>query len=109
MKGENVTKAKGNPSERAFKVIVAPYFSEKGTNITANSNQYTFKVAADADKVEIKHAVESLFNVVVESVNTINTHAKSKRFKQMLGKRNAFKKAFVKLKQGCEINFVEKE
>lgn len=109
MKGENESKAKGKPTERALKIILAPYFSEKSTNITANNNQYTFKVTADADKVEIKHAIESLFNVVVESVNTINTHAKSKRFKQMLGKRNSFKKAFVKLKQGCEINFVEKE
>jgi large subunit ribosomal protein L23 len=89
---------------RLAQVLVAPIVSEKGTLIAEKNNQVLFKVLPDATKPEIKAAVESLFNVQVESVRTVVQKGKTKRFGRSIGRRNHVKKAFVALKEGQELN-----
>ena len=91
--------------ERVFKVLVGPHISEKATVLADSKGQFVFKVATDATKLEIKKAVESLFNVKVESVNTTLTKGKNKRFGRSLGRRQDFKKAYVSLAEGQTIDF----
>ncbi|MDR1888425.1 MAG: 50S ribosomal protein L23 [Zoogloeaceae bacterium] len=93
--------------ERLLQVLLAPQISEKATYVAEKRNQVVFRVAADAAKPEIKAAVELLFKVEVESVQVLNVKGKVKRFRQMKGQRKGWKKAFVSLKAGQEINFVE--
>jgi large subunit ribosomal protein L23 len=93
--------------ERLLQVLLAPQISEKATFIAEKNEQIVFRVAADATKPEIKAAVEQLFKVEVESVQVLNVKGKLKRFKQVTGYRKGWKKAFVSLKAGQEINFVE--
>lgn len=95
-----------NP-ERLMQVLLAPQVSEKATWVADKRNQVVFCVAADAAKPEIKAAVELLFKVEVESVQVLNVKGKVKRFRQARGVRKGWKKAFVSLKAGQEINFVE--
>lgn len=91
-----------NP-ERKFDVILAPWITEKSTE-GAERNQFTFRVARDATKVEIKSGIEELFRVTVTKVNTINMRGKVKRFKGRLGKRAAYKKAIVTIAEGQSID-----
>jgi large subunit ribosomal protein L23 len=98
--------AKAAP-ERLLQVLLAPQISEKATYVADKRNQVVFRVAADAAKPEIKAAVELLFKVEVESVQILNVKGKVKRFRQAKGLRKGWKKAFVSLKAGQEINFVE--
>ncbi|MDR3324022.1 MAG: 50S ribosomal protein L23 [Zoogloeaceae bacterium] len=93
--------------ERLLQVLLAPQISEKATYVADKHEQVVFKVAADATKPEIKAAVELLFKVEVEGVQVLNIKGKVKRFRQTLGRRKGWKKAFVSLKPGQEINFVE--
>ncbi|MDR2365333.1 MAG: 50S ribosomal protein L23 [Zoogloeaceae bacterium] len=93
--------------ERLLQVLLAPQISEKATWVADKRNQVVFRVAADAAKPEIKAAVELLFKVEVESVQVLNVKGKVKRVRQMKGRRKGWKKAFVSLKAGQEINFVE--
>ena len=93
--------------ERLLQVLLAPQVSEKATYIADKNEQVVFKVASDATKPEVKAAVELLFKVQVESVNVANVKGKSKRFGKMMGRRKNWKKAFVCLKPGQEINFAE--
>ncbi|MDR0736078.1 MAG: 50S ribosomal protein L23 [Zoogloeaceae bacterium] len=93
--------------ERLMQVLLAPQVSEKATWIADKRNQVVFRVVADAAKPEIKAAVELLFKVEVESVQVLNVKGKVKRFRQAMGTRKGWKKAFVSLKAGQEINFVE--
>lgn len=86
-----------------FDVIRAPVITEKST-IALESNKYTFKVAQDSTKYDIKIAVETLYKVKVEQVNTIVLKGKVKRFKGRLGKRSDVKKAIVKLASGQKID-----
>jgi large subunit ribosomal protein L23 len=86
-----------------FDVIRAPVITEKSTIATEN-NQYTFKVATDSTKQDIKIAVETLYKVKVEKVNTINVKGKVKRFRGRIGKRNDVKKAIVRLASGQKID-----
>ncbi|KAI5916589.1 MAG: 50S ribosomal protein L23 [Proteobacteria bacterium] len=95
--------------ERLLQVLLAPQVSEKATYIADKNEQVVFKVAADATKPEVKAAVEQLFKVQVESVNVANVKGKSKRFGGMMGRRKNWKKAFVCLKPGQEINFAAGE
>ncbi len=95
--------------ERLLQVLLAPQISEKATYIADKNEQVVFKVASDATKPEVKAAVELLFKVEVESVNVANVKGKSKRFGQMMGRRKNWKKAFVCLKPGQEINFAAGE
>lgn len=95
--------------ERLLKIILGPQISEKASRASELNNQYVFKVLTDATKPEIKKAVEHLFNVEVKSVQTLNTKGKQKRFGQRLGRRNDTKKAYVRLKEGHNIDFMGKE
>lgn len=90
--------------QRVFQVIRAPHISEKAAIVGDASNQHVFKVACDAKKTEIKEAVEQLFSVKVAKVRTANVKGKSKRQGARLGKRNDWKKAYVSLEQGHEID-----
>lgn len=92
--------------ERILKVLKAPHVSEKATVLTETENQFVFKVAVDATKREIKKAVETLFEVEVDSVRTLNVKGKTKRFGMVQGKRADWKKAYVSLKPGQDLDFV---
>jgi large subunit ribosomal protein L23 len=92
--------------ERLMKVLVAPVISEKSTLATDANNQYVFKVAVDASKPEIKHAVELMFSVEVDAVRVANVNGKTKRFGARLGRRNDWKKAYVTLKADHQIDFM---
>lgn len=92
--------------ERKYSIIVGPHISEKSARIGEHANkQIAFKVARNANKKEIKAAVEDIFKVKVESVQTTNMKSKTKVFKGLVGKRNAWKKAYVCLKEGFDIDF----
>jgi len=93
--------------ERLMQVLLAPQISEKATYIAEKHEQVIFRVASDATKPEIKAAVELLFKVEVEAVQVANVKGKVKRFKGAVGRRKGWKKAYVSLKPGQEINFVE--
>lgn len=92
--------------ERLLKVILAPHVSEKSTISAELSDTLVFKVATDADKTEIKSAVEQLFEVEVTGVRTVNVKGKTKRHGVRMGKRKDWKKAYVTLKEGHDIDFV---
>ena len=91
--------------ERVFKVLVGPHISEKASVLADGSSQFVFKVAVDATKLEIKKAVESLFSVKVDTVRTVNVQGKTKRTARGLGKRNDWKKAYVSLQPGQDLDF----
>jgi large subunit ribosomal protein L23 len=93
--------------ERLMQVVLAPVISEKGTFIADKNNQVVFRVVPDATKPEIKAAVELMFKVQVDSVQVVNVRGKGKRFGQSVGRRRHWKKAYVCLKEGQEINFAE--
>lgn len=92
-------------SERLLMVLREPHTSEKTTVMADKFKQFTFKVLRNATKPEIKSAVEQMFNVKVDHVTVVNVKGKQKRFKQMTGKRSDWKKAFVTLQPGCDIDF----
>ena len=95
--------------ERLMKVILSPHVSEKSTTVADQHKQFVFKVLKDANKLEVKHAIEMLFNVNVEAVKVTNVRGKTRRFGQMMGKRKSWKKAYVSLKEGQDINFTQVE
>lgn len=92
--------------ERLYQVLLGPHISEKATIIADASQQVVFRVAKDATKVEIKEAVEKLFNVSVKRVNVLNAKGKTKRTANGLGKRSDVRKAYVCLADGSEIDFL---
>lgn len=92
--------------ERLMEVLLEPRITEKSSMLADKHKQFVFKVLRDATKPEIKKAVELLFEVEVESVRVINVYGKVKRFGQMLGQRQDWKKAYVKLKPGFDIDFM---
>lgn len=94
-----------NP-ERLTKVLLAPHVSEKSTNAGEQHNQYVFRVTRDAKKPEVKKAVEQLFSVKVSRVQILNMKGKAKRFGVVQGRRNDWKKAYVTLESGQEIDFL---
>lgn len=95
--------------ERIFKVLLGPHVSEKATDLAEKHSQIVFKVDTTATKLEIKKAVEQLFNVKVEKVSTLNVNGKTKRTVRGLGKRNDWKKAYVSLQPGQDIDFASAE
>lgn len=95
--------------ERIFQVLVAPHVSEKASLVADKNNQFMFRVAKDADKREIRQAVESLFGGKVQSVQTVNVKGKNKNFGRMQGKRSDWKKAYVSLEAGQDIDFLAAE
>ncbi len=90
--------------ERLLQILRAPHISEKASLLSDTSNQAVFSVATDARKEEIKAAVEQLFNVKVATVRTANVKGKTKRQGAKHGKRSDWKKAYVSLEQGHEID-----
>jgi len=84
-------------------IIKSPIVTEKSSDLAQNKNTITFSVDPKANKVQIKQAVESIFNVKVESINTINVRPKRKRVGKYVGQTSKVKKAIVKLKEGSSI------
>lgn len=95
--------------ERILKVLLAPHVSEKAAILADAASQYVFKVEPTATKSEVKAAVESLFEVKVQSVNMINLKGKRKVFKGRKGQRNGVRKAIVRLAPGQDIDFASAE
>jgi large subunit ribosomal protein L23 len=91
--------------ERLMKVLLSPVVSEKAAMAADTSRQYAFKVTTDATKPEIAAAVELLFDVKVDNVRTVLVKGKRKRFGQVQGKRSDWKKAYVRLQEGQDIDF----
>lgn len=95
--------------ERLMKVLLAPHVSEKASIVADKHRQFVFKVMPDANKHEIKKAVELMFKVVVDQVRVCNQKGKVKRHAQRLGKRADWKKAYVSLAEGHDINLMGAE
>ena len=91
--------------ERLLKVLLSPIVSEKSARLADRNRQFAFKVLPDATKPEIKAAVEMLFNVDVTGVQVANVKGKVKRFGQTVGRRSNWKKAYVTLAEGQDIDF----
>lgn len=85
-------------------IIIAPIITEKAA-VEEQNGKYTFKVSTKANKTQIKQAIEKIFNVKVESVNTANSHPKKRRVGKYTGMTNKYKKAIVKLAKGSTISF----
>ena len=94
-----------NP-ERLQQIILSPVISEKSTSAADSSNQGVFEVLSDATKNEIREAVEKQFSVSVEGVQVMNVRGKVKRFGKTPGKRRNWKKAYVRLAEGQDIDFM---
>jgi len=92
--------------ERLYTVLLEPHFSEKVSILGDKANQYGFKVAPDATKAEIKEAVEKLFKVTVEGVTTMNVKGKVRRTIRGISRRKSWKKAYVRVAEGQEIDFM---
>ncbi len=86
-------------------VIKAPVISEKSSVAAESSNRFVFKVSNEATKLQVKKSVELMFNVEVEKVQLLNVKGKAKRFGRLMGKRSDWKKAYVRLKEGHDIDF----
>ncbi len=94
---------------RLYQVLLSPRVTEKTTRIGEDSNQYVFQVIKDANKSEVKGAVEMLFHVNVESVRIVNVKGKTKSFRMRPGKRSDWKKAYVRVQEGQVIDFLGSE
>ena len=92
---------------RAKDIIIRPIITEKSMHLTENNNTVTFVVAKNANKTEIKLAVEELFSVKVDRVNVITVRAKAARMGQYVGKKPGYKKAIIKLAEGHSIDIFE--
>ncbi len=104
-----MTAPKKYAAERLMTVVLAPVVSEKSTLVADKNRQYVFRVADDATKPEVKAAVELLFKTKVQSVTVSNVKGKQKRFGRFMGRRRNWKKAYVRLAAGQEINFAATE
>ena len=91
--------------ERVFQILMGPHVSEKSAIVADANNQYVFKVALDATKAEIKTSVEQLFKVEVQDVHTLRVKGMTKRNRFGLSTKPSWKKAFVRLAQGLDIDF----
>ena len=96
-----------NP-ERMYQVILGPHVSEKSAMMTEENNQYVFKVAVNASRLEIKEAVEAIFKVVVSDLQVLNVKGKTKRSARgRIRRKSDWKKAYVRLEAGHEIDFAD--
>ncbi len=95
--------------ERVFQVLVGPHVSEKAAVVADENNQFVFKVAVDATKAEVKKAVEQLFKVKVDNVRTLKVKGKVKRNRFGYSTKPTWKKAYVRLEQGQDIDFAAVE
>jgi large subunit ribosomal protein L23 len=96
-------------NERLSRVLIAPLVSEKSTRVADQSRQMVFRVLRDASKPEIRKAVEKMFDVTVTAVQVLNVKGKVKRFGRTVGRRSDWKKAYVTLAEGSDIDFVGAE
>ena len=92
--------------ERLMKVLLSPIVSEKSTRLADANRQFAFKVQPNASKPEVRKAVELMFDVKVTGVQMANVRGKTKRFGQKEGKRADWKKAYVTLAEGHDIDFM---
>jgi large subunit ribosomal protein L23 len=92
--------------ERLMVILLGPHVSEKSTELADRANQFVFKVRRDSSKPEIRKAVEMMFDVTVTNVQVVNCRGKIKRFGQSYGKRQSWKKAYVTLAEGQNIDFI---
>jgi large subunit ribosomal protein L23 len=90
--------------ERLMSILLGPHVSEKSARVGDKHNQVVFRVRTDADKIEVRQAVEKMFGVKVADVQIVNVGGKFKRFGARLGRRGDWKKAYVRLAPGSEIN-----
>ena len=104
-KDDTSVKRPAHTEGRLAQILIAPIVSEKATMAAEKHNQVLFKVMRDATKPEIKAAVELMFKVTVESVQTVQHKGKTKRFGKSIGRRDHVKKAYVSLAAGQELNF----
>jgi large subunit ribosomal protein L23 len=104
-----VTAARKYDPVQLMNVVLAPVVSEKSTRVADRNRQYVFRVADGATKPEIKAAVELLFKTKVDEVTVSRVKGKEKRFGRTLGRRRNWKKAYVRLAAGQEINFAATE
>lgn len=95
--------------ERVFQVLMGPHVSEKAAIVADSNNQYVFKVAVDATKSEIRKSVEQLFKVSVEDVQTLKVKGKTKRNRYGYSTKPSWKKAYVRIAQGQDIDFASAE
>jgi len=95
--------------QRLYSIILAPHVSEKTALASEMEGRHTFRVVNDASKLEVRKAVEKLFEVDVKSVQILNVRGKTKRFGQAEGKRSDWKKAIVRLAEGQDIDFMGAE
>ncbi len=95
--------------EGLMSVLVSPHLSEKATRLADKSRQFVFRVRTDASKPVIQRAVELMFDVKVTDVQVVNVIGKKKRFGSMHGRRQHWKKAYVTLAEGQDIEFLGKE
>ena len=95
--------------QRLMKVLLGTHVSEKATLVAEKNRQFVFKVLPSATKLEIKSAVEKLFDVKVDAVNVSNVKGKTRKFGNIDGKRKDWKKAYVSLQEGFDINFAGAE
>ena len=95
--------------ERLMKVLIAPIVSEKSTRVADSNRQFVFKVVKDASKPDVRKAVELMFDVKVDGIQIANVRGKTKRFGQSFGKRSDWKKAYVTLAEGHDIDFMGAE
>lgn len=92
--------------ERLMNILLAPHVSEKTTRLADSSNQVAFKILPNATKQEVKEAVELLFKVKVTGVQVLNVKGKKRRFAHTIGRRKDWKKAYVTLQEGDDIDFL---
>ena len=92
--------------ERMMQVILGPHVSEKTTAVAEAANQVVFRVRRDATKAEIKRAVEHLFEVSVTAVSVVNVPGKRRRFGRQMGQLQSWKKAYVRLAAGQNLDFI---
>lgn len=92
--------------EKLMKVLLGPHLSEKSTRVNELANQVVFRVRTDSTKQQVRQAVEMLFDVEVEQVRIVNCRGKVKRFGQTIGVRQNWKKAYVTLAEGNDIDFL---
>jgi large subunit ribosomal protein L23 len=104
-----MTASRKYAAERLMNVVLAPVVSEKSTLVADKNRQYVFRVADSATKPEVKAAIELLFKTKVQSVTVLNVKGKEKRFGRFMGRRRNWKKAYVRLAAGQEINFAATE
>ena len=93
--------------DKLYQVLLSPVVTEKSTLVAEEQGQAVFYVANDASRNDVKSAIEQAFDVEVESVRILNMKGKTKRFGRTLGRRNDRKKAYIRLKEGSDIDFQE--